>query len=82
MYDRFEMYGDAIVAIDNLDGWSQLEFGHAPESEEIANVVAGIVWQAALDFIYQQPATLSRDTLIERMRRWMWEQEAADANPS
>ena len=74
MYDRHEMHTDAVEAIDALD-WSQLEFGHTPETEEIVDTVAPIVWQAAIDFIYQQPMTLNRDTLIERMKRWM---EASD----
>lgn len=70
MYDRHEMHTDAVDAIDALD-WSQLEFGHTPETEVMVDAVVPIVWQAALDFIYEQPMTLTRDTLIERMKRWM-----------
>ncbi len=66
-----EAYGDAAEAIDQMDAWSQLEFGYSPESSEIVDAVAPIIWQAAIDFIYQQPMTLNRDTLIERMKRWM-----------
>lgn len=64
------MRTDVVDALEALD-WSQLEFGYAPDSEEMADVAMPIVWQAALDFIYEQPMTLTRDTLIERMKRWM-----------
>lgn len=70
MYDRHEMHTDAVDAINAMD-WSQLEFGYAPETEAMVDAVVPIVWQAAIDFIYQQPMTLNRDTLIERMKRWM-----------
>lgn len=74
MADRWELRTDVVDAIDAMD-WSQLEFGYAPDSEEMADVVMPIVWQAALDFIYEQPMTLTRDTLTERwkqrlVRRW------------
>lgn len=74
MADRWELRTDVADAIDAMD-WSQLEFGYAPDSEEMADVVMPIVWQVALDFIYEQPMTLTRDTLIERMKRWMEAQD-------
>ena len=70
MYDRHEMHTDAVDEIRAM-GWMQTEFGWIADPEEIVDAVAPIVWQAALDFIYQQPMTLNRDTLIERMKRWM-----------
>lgn len=74
MYDRHEMRTDVAEALDAMD-WSQLEFGWIADSEEMADVVMPIVWQAAIDFIYQQPMNLNRDTLIERMKRWMEEEK-------
>ena len=65
-----EVVGDCEEAIERLD-WSQLEFGIPPDTEDMVSAVMAIVWQAAIDFIYQQPMTLNRDTLIERMKRWM-----------
>lgn len=70
MYDRHEMHTDAVDEISAM-GWMQTEFSWIADPEEIVDAVAPIVWQAALDFIYEQPMTLTRDTLIERMKRWM-----------
>lgn len=65
-----EVVGDCNEAIEKFD-WTQQEFGIAPEVNDITEAVMSIVWQAAIDLIYLQPMSLNRDTLIERMKRWM-----------
>ena len=50
MADMWELRTDVVDALEAMD-WSQLEFGYAPSSEEMADAVMPIVWQTLRNLV-------------------------------